>query len=227
MGTTAYGDESVKGRWASYALVAVDDEQIRNMEDAIRQASRDMGYGDSGFHCSVYMNEHRRRKLGVDKTVTDVVKDFVDLSALMAPHIKASIVGWVKFTDPPQQMDVFGDGKIIAFTDKICCGMAFKAAATKLLETENCSGLKIFPDKDTTKIEWFGSRSQAWRKLAFFREDERVNVNDYGEQQPVGIQVADLLAYAGSQIANGSKSQSWKSVFENYKAQTARVVLNP
>lgn len=82
-----------------------------------------------------------------------------------------------------------------------------------MAKTYGVDNISLWIDHDRTKIEWFGRKRQA-SKMPFRHENVILNPENYKENKPLLLDLADILAYSTAH-SYSSEARSDKDFFRS------------
>jgi hypothetical protein len=220
-----YGDESEAKGFVTYGIVICPASAVGALERRILEVKAKYGVtGAARFHCRELFNGTARRKSPwkhlTEKAAHEVA---LDLTRHLGGIGLRTTLGIVSTELIGKSILPVGNSEEhnIRLKEHLV-PTAFLAATGSLVLTEPFAGnLKLWVDPNNSKIDWFGKRRRADGLLSVLNLDvpdndpasRLVPENLQTKERPVGLEIADLLAYSGARALARERRAS-DQVFE-------------
>lgn len=205
-----YGDESESKGLAVYSIVICPQETLSIFTERICDIKARYQVAHSAkFHCRELFNGSLRRKSAWRHlTERQAYQVALDLTVALGGMGLETTLGIVDTSILGASILPVGNSKTHKMNLKEhIIPFAFQAAIAPLLSDQRYKGrMKLWVDPNSSKIDWFGKSPQAHSLLTageldtkeLKRKDVLVPENLINKERPLGLEIADLLAYSGA-----------------------------
>lgn len=234
-GVHAYLDDSIREPIAVCAGVVVDADRVEEAEAELRRA-KELGGVDPAIriHCRTMFPPDARREGPWARFTDDEIRPFVSrVCFIMRRVIRETLVVAV-----PTEAAIFPPDGGASGSKQDPKGVASFAYSMLMAHLRNIypdAGLRVWIDRETTKIPWGGKRRQAQNTRYAVVELSRgadlatvVPEPMMGELSPL-LEVADVLAYAKLQVEVGRRDSlgEWAARLLDFMRPRSGVYVSP
>jgi hypothetical protein len=209
-GVHAYLDDSMREAMAVCAAVVVDAARVDEAEAALKYAKESCGVDSATpIHCREMFNLEARQTGPWARFSDDELRPFVSRACLILKRVTRQPIVVVVPTKlkglPPEQ----GAPGFPGFQPdaKGAASLAYVGVMAHLRSLYRDVGLRIWIDRETTRIPWGRQRLQAQNTRQTYLdlgpgiEPEKVAPEPMTGPRPPLLEIADVYAYAALQVA--------------------------
>jgi hypothetical protein len=235
----AFGDESCGVEYIAYAMVVLDEKKTGEAERLVADTKISAGFSSSDLlHCREIFNPAARAKsVWLKLNANEIFKLYEDLFTRLSTVGPRYLLTLARRTDFPallpalamQHIDPSANvppkyTKPTEYGEKQIALHCAQGTMIPLSKYPGLGNVRIWPDPDNSKIEWFSGRRNAANEIGNFfvdigsgREPTKPIIARCTGTKPPLMQVADAVAFVGQRTKRKEKSPNAKhfhSLFE-------------
>lgn len=219
----AFGDESIGGGFACYALAIFEEDRVSTAEGLLAAAKRTVGVPeDATLHCRVIFKGDARRGTVWDRPAAELYSMLGKLCGDLQSVQRRPIVVAIDHRKMPA-MPTAPDHPNRPMTDKGAAVMAYQAVASILIREAGQENVRIWADPDRTRIPWGLESRQIDSTRSFYVDFKPGEIATSfeptqvaGGNKPRLLEIADLYAYVTGRVASGSGGSARQWFTETY-----------
>jgi hypothetical protein len=224
----AFGDESCGADYISYALVILDERKRSDAEKIVGDVKVAAGFDSNDLlHCREIFNPAARAKGAWSRlSVNDVFQLYENLFTRLSPVTPRYLLTLARRADFPTQLPALAMQHIdpnanvppkytnaLEYGEKQIALHCAQGATIPLSKHPGLDRIRIWPDPDNSKIEWFSGRRGAANEIGNFfvdvgpgQEPPKPTIMRCTGPKPPLLQVADAVAFVGQRSKRNDKS---------------------